>query len=59
MEEIEILAIWGLINHLEEEVELLEEMDEKQPLTKGQKEKYNELNKSIAELMDKIDDGDD
>ena len=57
--ELELKAVWDLINHLEDRMETLDDLADIQPLTFEQKEEYKELDKTISDLLDRIDDGDD
>ena len=54
---LEQQAIWEVIDYLEERLEELEDMMEDGPLSKDLMEEYRDKDKTINELLDKIDDG--
>jgi hypothetical protein len=53
---LELRAIWELIDHLELRLEEIEEMMEDGPLSDDLLNEYKDKDKTINELLDKIDD---
>ncbi len=56
---LEQQAIWEVIDYLEGRLEELEELMEDGPLSKELMDEYRDKDKTINELLDKIDDGEE
>lgn len=56
---LEQQAIWDVIDYLEERLEELEEMMEDGPLSDELMQEYRDKDKTVNELLDKVDEFDD